>query len=224
MAKAWQDENATNCVGADAALSPLHLPAPAPARAKAGFSPIPFRHWHGRLEKLPVELQQIFLPLLPPHWERLRQGEIAKTQVFVPKVGVLTLQLQDDEVWATFVDALQWAYQLLQHLRRYVLALRYRTIVRNEHGGTWVWLPQQIVFPPDFRPTLFCCVECQTSLLERSPPLWKQNDHLRRKTDEAPCPQISHRWLDAVKPRAKRAPSFRAALWRCVGGSRFHAA
>jgi hypothetical protein len=198
---------ATRLSGAplNGALSP-HSLAPAPARAKAGFSPIPFRHWHGRLEKLPVELQQIFLPLLPPHWERLRQGEIAKTQVFVPQFGTLTLQLKDGEVWATFVDALQWAYQLLQHLRRYVLALRYRTIVRNEHGGTWILLPHQIVFPPDFRPTLFC-VECQTSLLERSPPLWKQNDHLRRKTDEAPCPQISHRWLDAVKPRAVRAPT-----------------
>jgi hypothetical protein len=181
-------------------------PAAPAGRKTAGFFSIPFKHWHGRFTKLPVELQQIFLPFLPPHWERLRQGEIAKTQVFVPQFGTLTLQLKDGEVWATFVDALQWAYQLLQHLRRYVLALHYRTIVRNEHGGTWILLPHQIVFPPDFRPTLFC-VECQTSLLERSPPLWKQNDHLRRKTDEAPCPQISHRWLDAVKPCAVRAPT-----------------
>jgi hypothetical protein len=189
------------------ALSPLVSSlAPAPARAKAGFSPLPFRHWHGRLEKLPVELQQIFLPLLPPHWERLRQGEIAKTQVLVPQFGTLTLQLKDGEVWATFVDTLRWAYQLLQHLRRYVLALRYRTIVRNEHGGTWILLPHQIVFPPDFHPTLLC-VECQTSLLERSPPPWKRNDHLRRKTDETPCPQIGNRWLDITKPRAVRAPT-----------------
>jgi hypothetical protein len=171
-----------------------------------------------------VELQQIFLPLLPPHWERLRQGEIAKTQVFVPQFGTLTLQLKDGEVWATFVDALQWAYQLLQHLRRYVLALRYRTIVRNEHGGTWVWLPQQIVFPPDFRPTLFC-VECQTSLLERSPPLWRQDTELRLETpDEAQSQKRTSRWITSSVPRAQRAPSFRAALWRCVGGSRFHAA
>jgi len=211
---------ATRLSGAplNGALSP-HSLAPAPARAKAGFSPIPFRHWHGRLEKLPVELQQIFLPLLPPHWERLRQGEIAKTQVFVPRFGTLTLQLKDGEVWATFVDALQWAYQLLQHLRRYVLALRYRTIVRNEHGGTWVWLPQQIVFSPDFRPTLFCCVECQTSLLERSPPLWRQDTELRLKTsDEAQSQKRTSRWITPSVPRAQRAPSFRAALWRCVGG------
>jgi hypothetical protein len=181
-------------------------PAAPAGRKSAGFFSIPFRHWHGRLEKLPVELQQIFLPLLPPHWERLRQGEIAKTQVFVPQFGTLTLQLKDGEVWATFVDALQWAYQLLQHLRRYVLALRYRTIVRNEHGGTWVWLPQQIVFPPDCRSTLFC-VKCQTTLMERSPPPWKRNDHLRRKTDEAPYPQIGSRWLDITKPRALRAPT-----------------
>ena len=114
MAKARQDEqNATNCVGADAALSPLHLPVAAPAgRKTAGFFSIPFKHW----EKLPVELQQIFLPLLPPHLERLQRGEIAKTQVLVPQVGVLTLQLKNNEVWLTFADALQWAYQLLHHL------------------------------------------------------------------------------------------------------------
>jgi len=188
-------------VGDAAFLPRRHLPAAPAGRKSAGFF-----YWHGRLEKLPVELQQIFLPLLPPDWERLRQGEIVKTQVFVPQIGALTLQLKDGEVWATFVDALQWAYQLLQHLRCYVLALRYRTVVRNEHGGTWILLPRQIVFPPDFRPTLFCVV-CQTSLLERSPPFWKQNDNLHRKTDEAPCPQIGNRWLDITKPRALRAPT-----------------
>jgi hypothetical protein len=67
-------------------------------------------------------------------------------------------------------------------------------------------LPRQIVFPPDFRPTLFCVV-CQTSLLERSPPFWKQNDNLHRKIDEAPCPLITNLWLDAAKPRALRAPT-----------------
>jgi hypothetical protein len=43
--------------------------------------------------------------------------------------------------------------------------------------------------------------------LERSPPFWKQNDNLHRKTDEAPCPLITNLWLDATKPRAQRAPS-----------------
>jgi hypothetical protein len=95
------------------------------------------------------------LPLLQPNLERLQRGEILRTRVFVPQIGVLEVKWKGDEVWATFVDALQWAYQLLQHLRRYVLALRYRIIVRNEHGGTWVWLPQQIVFSPDFRSTFF---------------------------------------------------------------------
>jgi hypothetical protein len=206
MAKATAKIKQPNESRADAALSPRFTSAAPAGRQTAGIFSIPFKHWHGRLEKLPVELQQIFLPLLPPDWERLRQGEIVKTQVFVPQIGALTLQLKDGEVWATFVDALQWAYQLLQHLRCYVLALRYRTVVRNEHGGTWILLPRQIVFPPDFRPTLFCVV-CQTSLLERSPPFWKQNDNLHRKTDEAPCPLITNLWLDAAKPRAQRAPS-----------------
>jgi hypothetical protein len=189
------------------ALSPLVSSlAPAPARAKAGFSPIPFRHWRGRLKNIPLELRQFFLPLLPPHLERLQRGEIAKTQVLVPQVGVLTLQLKNNEVWLTFADALQWAYQLLHHLRLFALALRHRTFSRSPEGGLWVWLPQQLVFPPDCRSTLFC-VKCQTTLMERSPPPWKRNDHLRRKTDEAPYPQIGNRWLDITKPRAVRAPT-----------------
>jgi hypothetical protein len=61
MAKAWQDEqNATNCVGADAALSPLHLPVAVPARQKAGIPTIP-RQWRGRLKKMPKPLRQFFL-------------------------------------------------------------------------------------------------------------------------------------------------------------------
>jgi hypothetical protein len=41
---------------------------------------------------------------------------------------------------------------------------------------------------------------------------------------EKPPPNTaSNAWLSAVVPRLRRAPSS-AALWRCVGGSRFHAA
>jgi hypothetical protein len=155
---------------------------------------------------MPEKLRQIFWSLIEPHLECLQRGEISQSQVSVPQIGALTLRWRNGEIWATFVDALQRACLLLQHLRRYVFGLRYRTVVRNEHGGTWILLPRQIVFPPDFRPTLFCVV-CQTSLLERSPPFWKQNDNLHRKTDEAPCPLITNLWLDAAKPRAQRAPS-----------------
>jgi hypothetical protein len=109
-------------------------------------------------------------------------------------------------VWASFVDALQWAYQILQQLRLFALALRHRTFSRSPEGGLWVWLPRQLILPPDCRSTLFC-VKCQTTLMKRSPPPWKRNDHLRRKTDEAPCPLITNIWLDAAKPRAQRAPS-----------------
>ena len=206
MAKAWQDEqNATNCVGADAALSPLHLPVTAPAEQKAGIPTIP-RQWHGRFEKLPVVLQQIFMPLLQPHLERLLRGEILRTGVFVPQIGVLEVKRKGDKVWATFSDVLQRACLLLQLLRRRVLALRYRTVVRNEHGGTWILLPRQVVFPPDFRLTLFCVV-CQISLL-----VWKQNDNLYRETDEVPLLLTTNLWFDASKPRAQRAPTRAARL------------
>jgi len=189
----------------NAAFSPLCHPPAVPARQKAGFPTIS-RQWHGRFEKLPAVLQQIFMPLLQPHLERLLRGEILRTGVFVPKIGVLEVRRKGDKLWATFMDVLQRACLLLQLLRRRVLALRYRTVVRNEHGGTWILLPHQIVFPPDFRPTLFCVV-CQTSLLERSPPFWERNDNLHRKTDEAPYPLIANLWLDAAKPRAVRAPN-----------------
>ena len=217
MAEARQNEqNATNCVGADAALSPLHLPVTAPAQQKAGFSPILFRHWRGSFTKLPAELQ-IFMPLLEPHLERLQRGEILQTQALIPKVGVLIVKRENGDLRAVFTDVLRYAYQLLQHLRVRALALRCRTFARSPEGGMWVWLPRQIVFPPDFRPTLFCVV-CQTSLLERSPPFWKQNDNLHRKTDEAPLPLITNLWFDAAKPRAVRAPTCAARLaWRVAG-------
>jgi len=204
VAKATNEVKQVNESRADAALSPRFTPAS--ARREAGISAIPYRHWYGRFNKLPAELQQVFMPLLQPHLEQLQRGEILRTWTFVPEVGFIMLQLKNGEIWATFGDALQWADLLLQHLRRRVLALRYRTVVRNEHGGTWILLPHQIVFPPDFRPTLFCVV-CQTSLLERSPPFWKQNDNLYRETDEAPYPQIGSHWLDITKPRALRAPT-----------------
>jgi hypothetical protein len=196
-------------VGDAAFLPRRHLPAAPAGRQTAGFFSIPFKHWHGRFTKLPAELQQVFMPLLQPHLEGLQRGEISRTWTFVPEVGFIMLQLKNGEIWATFGDTLQWACLGLQFRRRYVLALRYRTFARSPEGGMWVWLPRQIVFPPDFRPTLFCVV-CQTSLLERSPPFWKQNDNLHRKTDEAPCPLTTNLWLDAAKPRAQRAPTYAA--------------
>jgi hypothetical protein len=113
MAEARQNEpNATNCVGVDAALSPLHLPAS--ARRKAGIPTIP-RQWCGRLEKLPVVLRQIFMPLLQPNLESLQRGEIQRTGVFIPRIGAIEVKWKGDEVWVSFVDALAWGQKILQH-------------------------------------------------------------------------------------------------------------
>jgi hypothetical protein len=207
MAKATAKIKQPNESRADAALSPRFTSAAPAGRQTAGFFSI--KRWRGRLTRLPTELQQIFMPLAEPHLPLIQKGEVRKCFISCPQVGVLILELRDGEIWATFVDAHQWACLGLQFRRRYVLALRYRTFARSPEGGMWVWLPRQIVFPPDFRPTLFCVV-CQTSLLERSPPFWKQNDNLHRKTDEAPCPLITNLWLDAAKPRAQRAPTYAA--------------
>jgi hypothetical protein len=46
----------------------------------------------------------------------------------------------------------------------------------------------------------------------------------QRKVAEKPPPNLnSAAWLYSVVPALRRAPSS-AALWRCVSGSRFHAA
>jgi hypothetical protein len=41
--------------------------------------------------------------------------------------------------------------------------------------------------------------------------------------EKPPPNKTSNTWLFAIVPRLSRAPND-AALWRCVGGSRFHAA
>jgi len=166
VAKATNEVKQANESRADAALSPRFTPAS--ARREAGISAIPYRHWYGRFTKVPVELQQVFMPLLQPHLERLQRGEISRTWTFVPEVGFIMLQLKNGEIWATFGDVLQRACLLLQLLRRRVLALRYRTFVRSPEGGMWVWLPQQPVFPPDCRLTL-PCAEYQANFLGKKP-------------------------------------------------------
>jgi hypothetical protein len=51
-----------------------------------------------------------------------------------------------------------------------------------------------------------------------------EKEKTRRKFTEKPPPDLSCvAWLLGVVPALRRAPN-RAALWRCVSGSRFHAA
>jgi len=204
VAKATNEVKQANESRADAALSPRFTPAS--ARREAGISTIP-RKWSGHLEKTPVVLQQIFMPLLQPHLERLLHGEILHTGVFVPQIGVLEVKRKGDKVWVIFMDVLQRACLLLQLLRRRVLALRYRTFARSPEGGMWVWLPQQPVFPPDCRLTL-PCAEYQANFLGKSPPLWWQPTVRRLETtDEAQSQKKTSHWLTPSVPRVQRAPT-----------------
>jgi hypothetical protein len=180
-------------------------PAAPAGRKTAGFFSIPFRHWRGRFTKLPAELRQIFLPLAEPHLPRIQKGEIPKCFLSCPKVGMLILELRDDEIWATYEDWWKVACQHLNFMRLHALSKRFGTFVRDENGGVWAWLPKQSILPPDLCLAL-PCADCQWRWVERSPPPW-QSDNLRRKTDEAPCPQIGNCWLNAVTPRALRAPT-----------------
>jgi hypothetical protein len=192
-------------VGDAAFLPRRHLPAAPAGRQTAGFFSI--KRWRGRLTRLPAELQQIFMPLAEPHLPLIQKGEVRKCFISCPQVGVLILELRDGEIWATFVDAHQWACLGLQFRRRYVLALRYRTFARNPEGGMWVWLPQQPVFPTDCRLTL-PCAEYQANFLGKSPPLWWQPTVRRLETtDEAQSQKKTSRWLTPSVPCAQRSPS-----------------
>jgi hypothetical protein len=209
VAKATNEVKQANESRADAALSPRFTPAS--ARQEAGISAIPYSYWYGRFTKLPAELQQVFMPLLQPHLEALQRGEILRAVSFVPKVGAITLQLKNGEIWASFMDALQWACLILKHFRVRAFALRCRTFARSPEGGMWVWLPQQLVFPPDCRLTLLCA-EYQANFLEKSPPLWWQPTVRRLETtDEAQSQKKTSHWLTPSVPRALRAPNFCAA-------------
>jgi hypothetical protein len=204
MAKTRKNDAKRKTRVGDAAFLPRrHLPAAPAGRKTAGFFP----HWHGRFTKLPAELRQIFLPLAEPHLPRIQKGEIPKCFLSCPQVGMLILELRDNEIWATYEDWWKVACQRLNFMRLHALSKRFGTFVRNENGGVWVWLPKQSILPPDLCLELHHAADCQWSWVERSPPLWKQNDNLYRETDEAPYPQISSRWLDITKPRTVRAPN-----------------
>jgi hypothetical protein len=204
VAKATNEVKQANESRADAALSPRFTPAS--ARREAGISTIP-RYWHGRLEKMPEKLRQIFWSLIEPNLECLQRGEISQSQVSVPKIGVLTIRLRNGEIWVSFMDALTWGQKILQHCRLFALAMRYRTFAKSPEGGLWVWLPQQLVFPPDCRLTLLCA-EYQANLLGRSPPFWWQPTVWRLETtDEAQSQKKTSCWLTPSVPRALRAPT-----------------
>ena len=194
----------TGCVG-NAALSALHLPPP----------PTPQR-WAGRLSKLP-QLKQFLPPLIEPHLAKLQTGEVQKCSVFVPKIGAFTLERKGEEILITFQDALSVAYQRLQMLRAYALAVRYKTIVKSKEGGHWFWLAQQRIFPPEFR-FLNERAVLITTLQERAPPPWR-NEPLPTPTHAADdCSFVGTRFVTPSSPRAIRAPT--AALPAGVAGSR----
>ena len=183
---------------ATATAVPLSLPA-SPAAAPAQPK------WVGRLSKLPVQLQQFLLPFAEPHLAKLQTGEIQKSFVFVPKIGSFTLERKGKEIWVIFQDALVVAYQRLQMLRTYAVAVRYKTIAQSPQNGYWFWLPQQSIFS---QPAEFCVLleyVSLGSLQERSPPPWENNLSSTYAIDMPLF--VGSRYITPATPRAIRAPT-----------------
>ena len=195
-----QRSKTTACVG-DATLLPL-LTSPMPAR------------WAGRLSKLSVQLSRFLLPLADPHLAKLQTGEVQKCSVFVPKIGVFTLERKGEEIFVTFQNALSVACQRLQLLRLRAIATKHNTVAKSPEGGYWFWMPQQTILPPKFQ---FSC-ECITLglLQQRSPPLWQNEPYFEDRVFEQIIASMTISPARWIAPETL-APSAPPALPRVAG-------
>jgi len=188
------------CVDAALLLPSLHTARP--------------RRWAGRYACFPHELKQAFAPIIQPHWERLKNGEIMEVGVFVPKVGFLRLRCRDGEFWVIFINDLEYAKQKLQLLRKTAAAVQHGTIVKNPQGGMWIFQPPLSILPlalKVFAPTN----QLREQQLEfrRSPP-WRgcANSFVDAFEDKEKTVKPSSRWLTPSIPCAVRAPTFALPL------------
>jgi len=172
------------------------------------FSPSTRPSWAGSLSQLPVKLRK-FLPLLQPHLERMRRGEILKTFISLPAIGTLILEKDSagDDIKATFVDCLEVAKWLLTQLRQMRLAARYGTRVKSPQGGCWSLLPRQRIFPVDLQALMANANEVLNLLRSM---FWIGINETLDAFDKEPLKVVkpSNRWLTPSILRAVRAPTF----------------
>jgi len=167
------------------------------------------RRWAGRYACFPSELKQVFDPIVQMHLERLKKGEIVENRTFVPGIGLLTLKYRNGEFWAVFIDNLEYAKQGLQLLRKYAVAVRYGTIVKNPQGGEWIFQPTVSILPLPLK------VFPPTNLLReqqlefwRSPP-WEQDRQKAFKTASLEvCPRlVPSLWVSPSTPSPSAPPA-----------------
>ena len=178
------------------------------------------RRWAGRYACFPHELKQVFDPIIRMHLERLKRGEIVESRTFIPKIGFLTLKNRDGEIWAIFINDLEYAKQRLEMQRKYAAAVQHGTIVKNPQGrGMWVFQPTVSILPlalKVFAPTN----QLREQQLEfrRSPP-WRgcANSFVDAFRDKEKTVKPSSFWLTPSIPCAVRSPTF--ALPAGVAGS-----
>jgi len=175
--EAPQEKERKCCADAALPLPSLHTARP--------------RRWAGYYTCFPRELKQVFDPIVQPHWERLRKGEIMKVFAFAPKIGFLTLKCRDGEIWVVFVNDLEYAKQLLQVLRENAAAVRHGTVLKNPQGGMWIFqptvsilsLPLKVFSPANL-------LREQQLEFRRSPP-WEQDREKAFKTASLEvCPRL----------------------------------
>jgi hypothetical protein len=131
------------------------------------------------------------------HAQQLRHKGASPTEV----VAYITRKANELEAQWGWLKRL-WAARLQRVLRR--LALQRGLPMRWDGKDSDLALPETLCF---FAALPVSPQEC------RAPP-----DNLDASLKPSPS------WLSPSTPSFCRAPNFRAALWRCVGGSRLHAA
>jgi len=168
------------------------------------------RRWAGRYACFPHELKQVFDPIIRMHLERLKRGEIVESRTFIPKIGFLTLKNRDGEIWAIFINDLEYAKQRLEMQRKYAAAVQHGTIVKNPQGrGMWVFQPPVSILPLSLQIFLPASLLCKQQLVEfRQDPPWRVNSFNSNFSDERKqFVKSSCRWLTPSVPCAVRAPT-----------------
>ena len=191
-----QEKECKCCADAALPLSSLHTARP--------------RRWAGRYTNLPRELREVFEPIIEMHLERLQHGEILEHGTYVPQVGLLTLRCRNGELFAFFIDSVEYAKQKLQLLRLWAAAIRRGTIVRNSEGKLqWAIQPPQSILPLPLK------VFPPTNLLReqqlefwRSPP-WEQDREKAFKTALLEvCPRlVPSLWVSPSTPSPSAPPA-----------------
>jgi len=184
------------------------------------FPSAPRPSWAGLYSNLPRELKELFEPHIQIHLPRLKRGEILEHGIFVPKIGLLTLRCRNGELFAVFINDLEYAHLKLQLLRREAAAVQHGLVLKNPEGsGIWFSQPSPSILPWSLRVFSSANLPCEqrVEFCWKSPPWRNRADFPDFFEDSKRIVKPSSRWLTPSIPCAVRAPTF--ALPAGVAGS-----